>query len=99
VTPVSITTGKSASDVRFTFTNAGASPISFTLRLTISGMSAGSSFSRTLPDVAFSARPTGSNTVEIGGLGTPLSSLASPAATAVLVNCVNAAGNRPLANM
>ncbi len=99
VTPVSITTGKSPSDVRFTFNNTGASPISFTLRMTISGTSAGSTLSRTLPDVTFTARPTGSNTVEIGGLSTPLSTLATPSATVVLANCVNAAANRPLANM
>ncbi len=99
VTPVSITTGKSPSDVRFTFNNTGASPISFTLRLTISGNSAGSTLSRSLPDVAFTARPVGSNTVEIGGLGTPLSTLATPNATVVLANCVNAAANRPLAFM
>ncbi|MBX9752500.1 MAG: hypothetical protein K5Q68_23120 [Roseococcus sp.] len=100
VSAESITPGKDASELRFSFRNNGTTNIQFTLRLTITGTTRdGGSVTRTFPDVTSRVHTIGEGQIGITGINPPLPTMMLTSATANLVTCGSAALNRPMAVM
>lgn len=100
VSALSITPGKDASELRFSFQNKGSTAIAFGLQMTIAGTSGSTSFSRNFAPAANSGpRQPGQGVFLITGISPPLPALTNATAMITLVNCAAAQINRPLAPM